>query len=81
MSAPNGLKLIDALDALSAASDLVEGIYLAASGLSNKNERGALARMATLATARIEKAERKIYRYREKSEEAAESSVAGAPAT
>jgi hypothetical protein len=71
MSAPNDLKLIDALDALSAASDLVEGINLAALGLGNKNERGAIARIAEVALSRIEKAERKIYRYREKCEEPA----------
>ena len=77
---PNDLKLIRALDALSAVSDLVEGIYLAAIGLDNKNERSASARIAELALTRIEKAERKIYRYREK-DAAAKSAIAELAAT
>lgn len=71
MSAPNDLKLIRAIDVLCAVGDLVEGIYLAAESLDNKSERSAITRMADLASARIEKAKRKIYRYREKCEEPA----------
>jgi hypothetical protein len=75
MSAPNDLKLIRALDALSAALDLVEGIYLAGSGLASRQERRAIIQMASLAASRIEKAERKIDRYREK-DAAAKSAIA-----
>jgi hypothetical protein len=75
MSAPNDVKLIRALDTLSAAGDLVEGIYLAAIGLDNRTERSAIARMADLAIARIEKAKRKIDSYREK-DAAAKSAIA-----
>lgn len=66
MSAPNDLKLINAHDALSAACDLVEGIYLAGSGISCANESSAIIQMAALALTRMEKAKRKIDRYREK---------------
>jgi len=65
MSNRNDLKLIRAIDTLCAAGDLVEGIYMAAETLDNQNERAAIVRMAHLAITRIEKAKRKIYRYRE----------------
>jgi hypothetical protein len=50
---------------MTAAGDLVEGIYMAAETLDDKNERAAIVRMAHLAINRIEKAKAKIYRYRE----------------
>jgi hypothetical protein len=75
MSAPNDLKLIDAHDVLGEALDLVEGIYLAGSGLGSRQERRAITQMASLAASRIEKAQRKIDRYREK-DAAAKSAIA-----
>lgn len=72
MSAPNDLKLIRALDALSVASDLVEGIYLAGCGLGSRQERGAIIRLAALASSRIGKAKRKIDQARAAEREGAE---------